>query len=213
MANVEARLKSKGKSFEILVDLDKALQVKKGIPVSMENVLAVDQIFSDVKKGMRPSGSELRECFGTEDTKAIAEKIIKQGEVLLPAEYRKKEQENKEKQVVEFLSKNAVDPTTGKPHTQSRIELAIEQQIGKILEKLKHIIPIKIETKKLRVTVPAVHTGKAYGILKEYKEKEEWLANGDLMCIINLPAGLQIDFYDKLNSITHGSSIVEEIKE
>ena len=89
----------------------------------------------------------------------------------------------------------------------------IEQQIGRILEKLKHIIPIKIETKKLRVTVPAVHTGKAYGILKEYKEKEEWLANGDLMCIINLPAGLQIDFYDKLNSITHGSSIVEEIKE
>ena len=39
MVNVEARLKIKGKEFEILVDVDKALQLKKGVEVSIDNVL------------------------------------------------------------------------------------------------------------------------------------------------------------------------------
>jgi len=88
----------------------------------------------------------------------------------------------------------------------------VEQQIAGILAKLKPIIPIKIETKKIKIIVPAMHTGKAYGLFKDYKEKEEWLGNGDLRVVVNIPAGLQMDFYDKLNGITHGSSIAEEVK-
>jgi len=89
----------------------------------------------------------------------------------------------------------------------------MEDQIGQVIEKLRKIIPIKLETKKLSVTIPAIHTGKAYNLVQPYKEKENWLDNGDLQIIINLPSGLQMEFYDKLNAITHGSSIVEEIKE
>jgi len=225
MVNVEVRMKAKGKNFEILADVDKAMQLRKGIPVSIENVLAVDQIFTDVKKGLKPTVAELKDCFGTEDTKTIADKIIKHGEILLPIEYRKKEQEAKIKQVIDFISKNAIDPTTGRPHTATRIEKALEQagvnienrpieeQIAKILEKIRPIIPIRIETKRLKIVIPAVHTGKAYGLLQEYKESEDWLGNGDLVCIVNLPAGLQMEFYDKLNAITHGSALAEEIKE
>ena len=58
-----------------------------------------------------------------------------------------------------------------------------------------------------------MHTGKAYGLLAEYKEKEEWLSNGDLQITLNIPVGIQMEFYDKLNSITHGSAITEEINE
>lgn len=225
MANVEARIKAKGKNFEILVDVDKAIQLRRGVPVSMENVLAVDQIFTDVKKGLKPSIAELKNCFGTEDTRTIADKIIRHGEILLPAEYRKKEHEARIKQVIDFISRNAIDPTTGRPHTSARIEKAleeagvnvenrpVEEQITKILDKIKLIIPIRIETKRLKIVIPAVHTGKAYGLLQEYKESEDWLGNGDLLCIVNLPAGLQMEFYDKLNAITHGSALVEEIKE
>ena len=72
---------------------------------------------------------------------------------------------------------------------------------------------IKIETKRLKIVIPAMHSGKAYSLIKEYREKEEWLNNGDLQVIVNIPAGLQLEFYDKLNGITHGSSIVEEIKQ
>ena len=225
MVNVEARLKMKGKNFEVIVDVDKAVQMKKGLPVSIENVLGVDEIFYDHKKGLKASSADLQTAFGTSDIRQVAEKIVKQGEILLPAEYRKKEQETRVKQVIDFFVRNAVDPTTGRPHTETRIKAAIEQagvnienkpieqQINAILSKLKEILPIKIETKKLRVTVPALHTGKVYGLLQEYKESENWLSNGDLSCMINIPAGLEMDFYDKLNGVTHGSAIVEEVKQ
>ena len=47
----------------------------------------------------------------------------------------------------------------------------------------------------------------------QYKEEENWLDNGDLQVIVNVPSGIVIDFYDKLNSVTHGSVITEDIRE
>lgn len=223
MVNVEARIRIKGKEFCILVDVDKALQYKKG-QSTIDNALIVSEIFYDIKKGLKASSADLTANFGTNDVRIVADKIIKNGDIQLPSEYRKKEQEGKMKQIVDFLARNAVDPATGNPHTTKRIETAleeigikienrpIEEQIPNILSKLKEKLAIKIETKKLKIIVPAIHTGKAYGLLKENKEKEEWLSNGDLLCIVNIPAGMQMEFYDKLNGITHGSSLVEEIK-
>lgn len=225
MADVEARLKAGGKEFQILVDLDKALQLKKGENVNIDEVLSFNEVFYDYKKGLKASSSDLEKAFGTSDINEIAKKIITKGEVVLPSDYKKQEQEGKVKQVINFLSKNAIDPTTGNPHTEKRIEEAIkqsgvkiknvpvEQQINEIVSELAKIIPIKIETKKLKLTVPAIHTGKVYGLVNEFKESEQWLPNGDLSCVINLPSGLQMEFYDKLNAVTHGSAVVEEIKE
>jgi ribosome maturation protein SDO1 len=224
MTNVPAKLTIKGKRFEVLVDVEKAMQFRQGKPVSMANILATDSVFYDIKKGLKASESDLVAVFGSADAKVAAERIIKNGEIEVPAEFRDKAREDRIKQVIDFLSRNALDPTTGKPHTASRIQSALEQaginvdnrpveeQIPKILDKLRPIIPIKIETKKIEVRIPAVHTGKVYGLVQEYKEKEEWLNNGDLMVIVNLPAGMQMSFYDKLNAVTHGSAIVQEIK-
>jgi len=225
VTNVEARIKIKGKQFEILVDLDKALQMRKGINVSIENVLAIDEIFYDHKKGLKISNSDLKNFFGTEDKREVAKKIIMNGEIQLPAEYRAKMQDDKVKQVVDFLAKNAIDPSTGNPHSLTRIQDAIEkcgvkidnrniqEQIPKILDEVRKIIPIRIETKKIKLRIPAAYTGYVYSLIKEYKEKEEWLNNGDLEVIINLPAGLQMEFYDKINSATHGNIVSEEIKQ
>lgn len=224
MANTEARIKIKNKNFEVLVDLDKALDSRKGKNVLPQEYLAINVIFSDAKKGLKVSEKDLMDAFGTSDVFAAAERIVKNGELLLPVEYKKKEQDNKKKQVVEFLAKNAIDPLTKRPHTPTRIEEAldkaganidnrpIEEQIPRLLEELKKVMPIKIESKKLKVRIPAMYTGKAYSLVQSYKEKEEWLDNGDLNCIINLPVGLQMEFYDKLNSVTHGSAIAEEVK-
>ncbi len=224
MPNVPAKLSIKGKRYEILVDVDGAILVRQGKPVSMANVVVSECVFHDMKKGLRASEKDLTADFGTGEIGVIAERIIKNGEVNIPQEYRDSERENKIKQVIDFLSKNAMDPATGKPHTPARIKSAIEsagvsldnrpveEQISKVLDKIRPIIPIKIETKKLSIMIPAIHTGKVYGLITEYKEKEEWLNNGDLNVVINLPAGMQMSFYDKLNAVTHGSAIVKELK-
>ena len=129
--------------------------------------------------------------------------------------------------MVDFLARNCIDPRTSAPYTADRISAAMKEVGAKVdenksaddnalvvIKDLEKVLPIKIATKKIKITVPPAHVGHVYGLLKNFnKEKEDWLNDGSLLCIINLPAGMQFEFYDKLNNATHGSAITEEIKE
>lgn len=223
MVNTLSRIKRSGKNFEILVDLDDALKFKKGLSSFIE--AQGDKIFRDSKKGEIASVAELESAFGTSDLNLIVPRIIKEGEVLLTQEHRDEEKERKIKQIVDFLATNSIDPKTGYPHSAERIKNALEQahlnikntsvesQINDILLGISKIIPIKIEIKKVKITVPAIQTGKVYGIISQYKQNEKWLDNGSLEVVVNVPAGLIMDFYDKLNNATHGAAITEEIRQ
>lgn len=223
MTQTLARIKKTGKNFEIMVNLDEALKFKKGEVPSIE--AEGDRVFTDSKKGQVPSESELKNAFGTTDVSEIAKTIVKDGEVQTTQEHRDAEQEQRFKQAVDFLARNAVDPQTKNPHTPERIKSALEQahvnikntpienQIKEIVEQVSKIIPIKLETKKVKVIIPAIHTGKAYGTINQYKEDERWLDNGDLEVIVSVPSGIIMDFYDKLNSMTQGSVVTEEMKD
>lgn len=218
-----ARIKKAGINFEILVDLDEALKFKKGLGISPG--AQSDRIFNDLKKGIVASQVDLKVAFGKTDPEEIIKEIVKGGEILTTQGYRDEEKEKKIKQVVDFLVKNSIDPRTGNPHTSERIKNALEQahvniknipienQIKDILDEISKIIPIAVKMKRIKVTVPAIHTGKVYGIINPYKENEEWLSNGELQATLNIPAGMVMGFYDKLNSVTHGSALTEEIKE
>ncbi len=223
MTQTTARIKQKGKHFEIVVDLDNALKFRKGETSFFEP--ESESIFTNLKSGDVASNSELESCFGTTDVSEIAKKIVKNGEVLTTQEHRDEERDKKMKQVVDFLSRNTINPQTGNPHTPDRIKKALEEahvniknapidsQIKDILEQISRIIPVKIETKKIKVTIPAIHTGKAYNIINQYKEEENWMNDGSLEVTISIPAGMIMDFYDKLNSATHGAALTQEIKE
>ena len=222
MTQTLARIKQAGKHFEILVDLDDALKFKKGESGFIE--AEGDKIFTDSKKGQVASNSDLQDAFGTTDVNEIVQKFVKSGEVLVTQEQRSAEQEQKFKQVVDFLVSNTVDPQTGNPHTSERIKNAlsqahvnikntqIENQIKDILLEVSKVIPIKLETRKVKITVPAIHTGKVYGIISQYKDQETWLDDGSLEVMVDVPSGMIMDFYDKLNSATQGSALTEEIK-
>jgi len=223
MTQTTARIKQAGKHFEIIVNLEDASKFKKGEIASIE--AEGDKIFTDSKKGMIASNSDLNEAFGTTNLSDVINKIIKNGEILVSQEHRDEEKEKKFKQIVDFLTNNALDPQTGNPHSSERIKNALEEahvniknvpiehQIKDIVLEISKIIPIKIETKKIKITVPAIHTGKAYGVINQYKEQEKWLDDGSLEVIVNIPAGMIMNFYDKLNTFTHGSALTEEIKE
>jgi len=221
MAVVVARIKVKNKHYEISVDLDEALRVKQGTGNIMA-ALNSSAICHDLKVGNAASNADLMDAFGTSDLYQVAEQIIKKGEVQKPQEYRDAEREARVKRLVDLILRNAVDQH-GRPYTADRITKALheshynvdnrpaEQQLSDAVEKLKTVIPIRVDTKRIRLIIPARFSGQVYGLLKDHKESEEWLANGDLQVIMNIPAGLQIDFYDKLNSVTHGAVRSEEL--
>lgn len=223
MPKVTARAKVKGKHFEIEVDLDEALKIKAG-KGDVRRALEFPRIFTDMKKGNVAKESDLIDAFGTKDAYQIATRIITSGEVQKTQEFRDSEREAKVKRVIDLLIKNAVDQN-GHPYTEERIKRAIEeahyafdnrtpeQQLPDLIAKLQAIIPIRVETKRIKLVIPAQYTGQVYGLLKDYKESEDWLANGNLQVILNIPAGMQLDFYDKLNSITHGAVQSQELPE
>jgi ribosome maturation protein SDO1 len=223
MTTTTARIKKQGKNFEILVDIDDAIKVKKGEISYIEP--EGGRIFTDIKKGFHVSPSDLENAFGTTNANEVAVRIIKEGEVLVTQEFRDEEREKKFKQVVDFLSKNSIDPQTGNPHSLTRIKNAVEQanlnlknkpiesQLNEIIAAVSKIIPLKIGTKRIMINIPASFTGKAYGVVNQYKEKENWLSDGSLEVTVNVPSGIIMDFYDKLNSVTHGSALTKEIKE
>ncbi len=101
---VPARFKTHGTTFEVLVDPDGALALKRGDSVNLEEILAVEDIFENASRGDRSAEEDLQKAFGTTDVFTIAQTIIKKGEISLTAEQRKQFLENKRRQVIEVHS-------------------------------------------------------------------------------------------------------------
>ena len=221
---VIARLKKGGANLEVLVDCDKAMEYREGRDVSIGDVLAAEKVFSDAKKGLLASESQLESIFGTTEFGVIADRIIKEGEVQLTAEYKNKLLSEKKKKILQMIHNNAIDPKTGNPIPFNRLELALEEakikisehraneeQAKEIVKKLHAILPIKIEKITLRVKIPPLYAGKCFAQVKSMGEivKEEWLNDGSWLCMIEVPAGRKNEIIDKLNNFTKGESEIK----
>ena len=104
---VIARLNKGEDHFEILVDPYKASDVIEGKEENIAQIMAIDAIFSDSKKGTHASDESLEKHFGTTEVESIAKEIILHGDIRLTTEQRNKMQQNKKKRVIEYIMKNA----------------------------------------------------------------------------------------------------------
>ena len=217
---VIARLQKEEDHFEILVDPKTAEQLIEGKEVDILSSLAIDTVFKDSKKGTHAPQESLQKHFGTDNVEMIAKEIILRGEIQLTTEQRHEMQEQKRKRVVDVIVKNAMDPKTKAPHPRQRIELAmdeagvhidpfkpVDQQVKIAVDALRPIVPISMEQVRISVKILPQYIGKAYGIARNYGvlEREDWQSDGSWIGIVKIPAGMQTDFYDKLNDVTKGN--------
>lgn len=218
------RYSFEGEKFEILVKPDPALEYKLGKRKDISPVLVSDEIYSDSSKGTRASTEKLLKAFKTEDANAIAEIILKKGDLNLTTEQRRKMISEKRKQVVEYIAKTYVDPRSHLPHPPLRVEQAmndakiaidphksVDDQIKDIVEKMRSIIPLKSENLVLEIIVPAQYAAQSYSVLKSTGtlKKEEWQSNGSLKAILEIPAAARPNVIDRLGSVTKGTASVE----
>lgn len=214
-----ARFEKAGHKFEIFVDPDLALEVRDGKEVELSQLLAVQEIFKDARKGDRASDDIVEKTFETRDFAEIVKTIIRKGEMQLTTEQRRKMLETKTRQIINIIAKNAINPQTSLPHPPARIEKAMEEarvhidiakdaesQVQKILEELKYIIPIKFEKRNIAVKIPPLYAVKAQSSVKHLGaiKKEEWLNDGSWAFVIEIPAGITEEFFSELNRITKG---------
>lgn len=216
---VIARIDKGGESFEVVVEPDVVQAIRDGEETDLEKGMAIDTIFRDAKKGTRSSEDKMEEIFGTTDPIVVARAVIEKGEIQVTTEQRRKMLEDKKKAIVNRIAKNAINPQTNTPHPPQRIENAmaeakvhvdpfksVDEQIQDVLEALQPLMPIRFEKVKIAIKMSAEDCAKCYGDIKAYGRimQEEWQPSGFWIGVVEMPAGMQNEFYDKLNQRTKG---------
>ncbi|MFV9676158.1 MAG: ribosome assembly factor SBDS [Methanosarcinales archaeon] len=215
---VIARYKHGKNIFEVLVDPEKVDAVKTGDCVDMADVLAAEEIFEDVSKGDKATEGDLMTVFSTTDVEEIASRIIKEGEVQLTTEQRRKRVEEKRKMVINQIAQIAINPKTDTPHPPARIEIAMKEAkvhidpfktvdvlVSETVKAIRPLIPIKIEETQIAIKIPAAYTGHVYDLKKKYKvTKEDWQGDGSYIAMLEFPAGMREDVFSFLNMMTKG---------
>ncbi|NHN59286.1 MULTISPECIES: ribosome assembly factor SBDS [Halorussus] len=227
---VTARLESHGERFEVLVDPDAALAIKRGeFEGELEDVIAAEDVFENASRGDRPAESALEEVFGTTDPLEIIPQVIEDGEIQITAEQRREMQDQKHKQLVNRITRNAVNPQMDNaPHPPERIESALEEtdfrvdpmepvetQVDEALDALRPVIPIRFDEVTVAVQVPADYAGSAQAKIRQFGdlEREEWQNDGGWVGVLTFPAGMQNEFYDLVNEHTSGEAETRIIKD
>ena len=222
-----ARLERGGKKYEVYVNPEKAWIFKRGGKVNIKEVLEGEYVYYNARQGLKASETELRAIFGTDDVYEIAAEIIRKGELQLTAEQRREMIEAKKRQIIEFLSRNAIDPRTNLPHPPKRIELAleearvpidplkpVEEQIGTVIKELRKVLPLKIAVALMGVKIPARYVGKAYGVLAKMGKivRSTYTSDGSLIMELEVPAGLSRQVIEQVSRITCGEGEAKILK-
>jgi ribosome maturation protein SDO1 len=220
---VLARLEKGGKRYEVLVDseLVDAFQ-KNPESVDIDDLLAIDEVFHDVRAGDRPTEEALTSNFDTLDIVKLTQIILERGTIQLTTNQRKSMVETKRQQIIHEIHSNAVDPRTKSPHPRTRIELAFEEskfnvdpfksvddQVKEAVAILKPMIPLSFEAMRLAFRIPAGGYQAVHQLLRVHVEKDEWLSNGDWACVIECPAAIKDSLISKVLGKAKGSEVKE----
>ncbi|MBI2583871.1 MAG: ribosome assembly factor SBDS [Candidatus Aenigmarchaeota archaeon] len=218
-----ARIEKGKKHFEILVDPELAYDMRSGKSVSLQKMLAVNEIFYDAKKGDRASPDEISKIFKTNDIVKIADEIVKEGDIQLTTEFRRRKADEKKHRIASIISEKAVDPRTKAPHPIERIISAIDQarvsidplvpaerQVEHVINGIKAILPISVEETELTISIDAKYSGQVYGILKGYGNFSDQWSGNTLVVKIKIPASLKEKIYSQLAKLTGGNVNIQE---
>lgn len=228
---VAARLESHGLHFEILVDPEIALhfrEEKGNLALDLDDLLGAQSVFvGPARDGNKASNEELQKTFESTDLLECVKKILLKGDLQLTTDQRRRMVERKRRLIITRIAQNAINPQTKTPHPPARIESAMEEarvhidpfksvdaQVNEVLKALRPLIPIRFEQVTIAVKLPPTEAGKAYNVIRGWGELkgEEWQKDGSWIGLVELPAGMQTDFYTELGKRTHGQAETKVVK-
>jgi len=228
VTNVIVRYVSKGEKFEMIVDSELAWEYKLGKRISLENVLISDTVYKDANKGERATVASLQKVFGTTDVMKIADIIIKKGDLPITAERRNRLIEENRKKIINIITRNCIDTRTNAPLPPSRVEnilkelkvridpfASAEEQATEIIKEIKKVIPIKIAKAIIQIQIPVEYASKTYNqVIAKMSTvvNSNWKNDGSWEGEVEIPAGIQETFIQKINEISNRKAIIKNIK-
>lgn len=170
------RLNKGGKRFEIACYRNKVINYRNKVETDLDEVLQIDNVFTNVSKGMIASKQDLLDVFGNADQKAVCKEILDHGELQVSEQERQALQESMFRDVASIVTEKAVNPTNNRPYTISMIQNAMrqihfsvnlsksaKQQALEVIRKLKDVMPIARAQMQLRVICPLTD----YAVVKQ----------------------------------------------
>jgi ribosome maturation protein SDO1 len=228
VTNVIVRYVSKGEKFEMIVDSELAWEYRLGKRTSLENILISDTIYKDANKGERATVASLQKVFGTTDVMKIADIIIKKGDLPITAERRNRLIEENRKKIINIITRNCIDSRTNAPLPPSRVEnilkelkvridpfASAEEQANEIIKEIKKVIPIKIAKAIIQIQIPVEYASKTYNqVIAKMSTvvNSNWKNDGSWEGEVEIPAGIQETFIQKINEISNRKAIIKNIK-
>ncbi|MCR8433047.1 MAG: hypothetical protein NDP13_02235 [Crenarchaeota archaeon] len=156
--------------------------------------------------------------------------VLEKGFVKIPEPIRDKLIEEKMSEILKYIQKYAVNPATNAPYLPQQLDealkkvravkgvkldplLDIKELIPIVIKSLQEILPIKLEIISTRIHIPAEFVGPLYGKLTNLGTfiEQQWLEDGSLRAVIEVPAGVFLQFNNLLTNSTRGQAKIEII--
>jgi ribosome maturation protein SDO1 len=235
-----SKFQSHGNSYEILLDYDKYKLYLDNKISNILDILITPEVFKNIRFAKKTNNKmlmqerdgsaerydreTLKKIFNTTDISLIAKKILLDGEIQYTTEQRKEFLDKKKKKIINIIASQSIDPRLKIPYTTERIKNVLEQskikinvneraqdQISRIINELKPIIPISVEQIEVEFKIPIKYSTRAKNELLKYTtiKQENWTQT-EWVCKVIFYAGLKNTIYDLLNSITKGETISSE---
>ncbi len=203
--------------------------LKKFPEVDINNIFEGFNVYEDAKRGKMHADADLETLFGTSDAVQIAYIMLfdRDTEWQWTKKQRDENFEKKKRQIIAIIAKNCINPQTKNPPPPQRIEKAIaeakynvdiiksaEEQIKDVISAISAIIPIRMENVELAIKIPASYAAKSYSVVERYGKikQDEWANDGSWLGIADMPAGMEAEFLEKINKLTHGRVQIKILK-
>jgi len=179
------RLKKGGKRFEVACYKNKVQEWRNGVETSLDDVLQIGHVFTNVSKGEQAKTGDLKKAFGKASEDEIIKLILKEGDLQVGEKEREHELTNMRREVTNKVAESVVDPATQRLYSVAIIDKAMTQ-VGfsvkpdkpvkaQVLECIRLLqeqatLPIQRARMRIRVILP---TTRSKNLKKGKKEKEE----------------------------------------
>eukprot|EP00188_Purpureofilum_apyrenoidigerum_P000137 Plantae.Rhodophyta-Purpureofilum_apyrenoidigerum.ctg1053.p1 GENE.Plantae.Rhodophyta-Purpureofilum_apyrenoidigerum.ctg1053~~Plantae.Rhodophyta-Purpureofilum_apyrenoidigerum.ctg1053.p1 ORF type:complete len:273 (+),score=49.12 Plantae.Rhodophyta-Purpureofilum_apyrenoidigerum.ctg1053:63-821(+) len=195
MTNVAVvRLKRKGKRFEVACYKNKVVSWRSGAEKDLDEVLQVENVFSNVSKGVVANKKDLVSAFGTEDVRTVILEILAKGEVQVSDKERTHQSDKTFQEIATIVADKCVDPKTQRPFPVTMIERMMretlhytvsssrsaKQQALDVIKQLKEHMEIQRAQMRINLTTPSKNGKQVKSSLEEIVtewESEEFSAS------------------------------------
>ena len=221
------RYEKHGRRYEMLVNPQPAWVFLQGEEVEIDDIFEVYDIYENISRGVKATQDDVDVAFENMTDREMAIKILKDGKLQLTADQRNEILKEKRAEIVDFIHIHCINPRENTPIPKDRIDKAIidlgvnisykeeaKNQALEIIDLLKPVMPIRLESIKLAIKIPPTYTGSLYGYVISAGNliQEEWLTDGSLAVLIQIPSGTQADFLEQITSRTKGKAQVKVLE-